>query len=169
MTHLVPYLTERGQIWSKVERARRRFSEYGKTTQAATNTFGRAGDFVALEASSEKQFAADCAGAVARNVPLSPPVAALIADAKRSGSRVMVVAMPLSPTHKTRFCSSPQWLAYRAHVESLVKTAGGEFVVASDWVPDADDFADNLHLNEAGAVVYSTRIGRYVGNIHSVP
>ncbi len=155
----VPILVERTSLWAKVEMVRRFLGEIGMPKKE-TNRFGRAEDFSLLEADSD-EFVHRCRRAAADRIPLSAPLTAIFAQAKEWGTAVHVVEMPMPEGHRRRFYNSPEWKAYRAHLIELVQAAGGVYVPASDWVGEAG-FADNLHLNAAGANEFSVRLGRWV-------
>jgi hypothetical protein len=155
-TALVPFLVERGAVWGKVEALRRRLGGLGLPA-VAENQFGRAADFAALEASDPQEFAARAAAAARDGVPLGPAVAEFVRLAGEQHAGLVVVEMPMPSDHRRRFYAGPEWAAYREHVATLVRQAGGRHVDASDWVADGG-FADALHMNEAGAVQFSRRL-----------
>jgi hypothetical protein len=154
-----PALAERAALWVKVENLRRALGELGMPKKAV-NRFGRAEDFALLEGDLSG-FRARCAEAVARDAPLSGPVRELFALARDAGGGLYVVEMPMPSRHRRRYYATPEWPAYRAHVEALVARAGGVVVPASDWVGD-DGFIDALHLNAEGARAFSRRLARWV-------
>jgi len=158
LTANVPVMVERLAIWSKVEKLRRAIGEIGMPKRDV-NRFGRADDFTLLEADS-KEFARRCERAVAERQPLSPPIAEIIDTTRVNGARIRVVEMPMPAEHRRRLNSSHEWRSYRNHVIELIHNAGGDYVDASNWIDDVG-FADNVHLNAAGAAQFSTRLGKW--------
>jgi hypothetical protein len=150
----VPMLVERMGVWAKVEQWRRRLGGVGLPA-GETNRFGRAADFDQLAASDPAEFRA----AVDRRDPLNGPVKDLFETARRRGSKVLVVEMPLRARHRRQASETVPWLLYRGYVESLVRDEGGRYLVASDWISD-DGFADVLHLNQAGAAAFSEKLAK---------
>jgi hypothetical protein len=155
----IPVLVERHTIWSKVEKLRRLLGEIGMPRKD-TNRFGRAEDFVLLEADPD-EFASRCSQAVADRVPLNGPLRAIFHQANGRNSPVLVVEMPMTEQHRQRFYSGPAWEAYRSHLIECVREAGGVYVPAADWVGQ-DGFADHLHMNAVGARAFSSRLARWV-------
>jgi hypothetical protein len=150
----VPMLVERMAVWARVEQLRRRLGGFGLPAEE-TNRFGRAADFDQLAASDPAEFRA----AVDRRAPLNGPVKDLFATARKRGSNVLVVEMPLRAEHRSKVYETEPWRLYRSYLESLVRKEGARYLVASDWISD-DGFADQLHLNSAGAKEFSERLAR---------
>ena len=153
----IPYLTERSTLWSKVELVRRKIGQYGMPP-ANTNSFGRVGDFTALEASSTEQFRKECHEAVTKNLPLDAPVLGLIQLARKSATHIVIVEMPMPSRHRNLFYLNSDWDNYRSHVKNLTALNGAVFLDASSWLDDDNQFADALHLNAAGADIFSRRL-----------
>ncbi len=164
----VPILVERGTIWEKVELIRRAMSQLGMPP-VATNRMGQVSDFALLEAESPAAFAAHCDRAIAEHAQLNAPIAQIIGQSKQHGARVVIVEMPMHPSHRQTFYSLPAWNKYRDYVRSLVEQAGGKYLNASDWIEHADEFADHLHLSAAGADDFSRRLADYVRDSTAPP
>ena len=154
-------LRERGTIWARVERLRRRLGEAGMP-KAATNAFGRAADFSLLEASSESTFVSDTDAILRSGVLLSAPVQDLLSLAKGRGTHVLVVEMPMHPTHLTRYYTSQSWRRFRQRTLEAVEHFGADYIDASHWVPDSVLFADPLHLSAEGARDFSDRLAEFL-------
>ncbi|WP_439625379.1 hypothetical protein [Gemmata sp.] len=156
----VPALVERQTIWAKVERVRRVLGEVGLPNKDV-NRFGRVEDFALLEPTDDADFATSCRRVVQERQPLTPAIAAILGRAVENGSPVVIVEMPVTDEHRRRFYSNPEWAAYREYVADLIRTAGGEYLVASDWV-GPEGFADHLHLNAVGARTFTRRIANLI-------
>ncbi len=151
----VPMVVERAGIWGKVERMRREMGEVGMPP-ADTNRFGRAADFALLEARSPIDFVSQCERA--QNAGLSQPVLEMIGDAHARGAQVVIVEMPMHPYHQSHFYALGAWDKYRDHLRKLVEAQHATYLSAADWVEDANEFADHLHLAPSGAKDFSRRL-----------
>ena len=153
----VPVWVDRGVLWAGVENLRRAMGQVGMPA-VATNQFGRASDFALLEASSPAEFEKECRLAIDGAHGLSRPIVQLIADARAHGARVVIVEMPLPPSHRQEFYALPAWQEYRKYVADRVRDCGADYVQASDWITNPSEFADPLHMTEAGATEFSRRL-----------
>ena len=147
-------LRERGSIWGSVEKMRRAMASFGMP-QEETNRFGRRADFTLLEASDPQSFSLACEGAMRSGELLSAPVQAMLRQARDHGAKVIVLEMPMHPSHLKDFYSQPIWEKFRASTKAAVEGAGGTYLNASAWISGADLFDDNLHLSKAGAREFS--------------
>lgn len=154
----VPMVVERAGIWAGVERMRRKMGEIGMP-HADTNRFGRAADFALLEARSPADFASRCDRLTRQNAQLSEPVVAMIADAHARGAQVVIVEMPMNPYHQSHYYALSAWDRYRDHLRKLVAAQHATYLSAADWIEDANEFADHLHLTSSGAQDFSRRLG----------
>ena len=154
-------LTERSAIWAKVERLRRALGQVGMP-RLEVNRFGRVVDFAALEASDLASFERACGEAVRNRAPLIAPIRAMIRQAQDVGTQVWIVEMPMPPNHRKRFYGSVAWEEYRRYIQRLVQAEQAHFLIASDWVPPEDCFADALHLNATGAKSFSRRLAQEI-------
>ena len=168
ITRFFPAIEERGAVWAKVEMLRRRFSGLGMPAQQ-NNQFGRTQDFALLEADSPAQFARECDQAVAARRELSQPVLDMIRLTREHGARMVMIEMPMSPTHIERYYSTPSWQHYRAYLKELLAAHGADLVSAGDWVPEDRLFADHLHLSPEGSIVFSRRLALVVGQVSDLP
>jgi hypothetical protein len=154
-------LRERSAIWAKVEMLRRLMGSVGMPPQE-TNRFGRRADFALLEAADSRSFVLGCQRIIKAGDFLAPPVQALLREAHDHDSKVIVVEMPMHPTHLKRFYAEPIWQTFRAKTRAAVENAGGAYLNASTWVPDGDLFADSLHLSAQGGIQFSQLLAKHV-------
>jgi hypothetical protein len=154
-------LIERSAIWARVERLRRKMGEIGMPTQA-TNQFGRVADFDLLEASSQDEFVRQCREALQAEAPFSGPVQALLDQAREHGTKVILVEMPIHPNHVSKFYSQPVWRELRARIREAGQNRGATYLDASQWMPRPDQFADHLHLSDAGATEFSAKLAHWM-------
>lgn len=165
LTRLLPAVYERFNVWRRVELLRRRFDRWGLPPEAATR-FGRAADFVSdpFQPKDKESFAINCRRAVQEHVPLSIPVKEIIRRARAAGAKVIVVEMPLPVERRQFFGAGEAWKVYRQHVRGLIEGEGAAYLDALDWFSDDERyFMDYVHLNPAGAVEFSRRLGEFVG------
>lgn len=153
----LPMFQERGTLWARVEKLRRNLGALGMPLES-NNRFGRAADFTLLEAADSRSFAQQCQEQT--RSPLTPVIHEIINTARSTGARISMVVMPMSPTHLQRFYQQPEWPAYLAHVRQALASEGVALIDASQWVPKAADFADDLHLATSGAREFSRRLAQ---------
>jgi hypothetical protein len=154
----VPMIAERLAIWAKVERLRRQLASFGLPAENA-NRFGRARDFAAFEPRSEQAFESNLKAVVERRRPLNWPVQQILRNCAAPRLKFCLVEMPVPLRHRERFYGIKAWASYRSYLQKLVGSRSGTFIDASDWVDD-EDFVDPLHLNPAGAAVFSARLAQ---------
>ncbi|HXS67768.1 MAG TPA: SGNH/GDSL hydrolase family protein [Candidatus Polarisedimenticolia bacterium] len=162
----IPMVAERSSLWDRVELFRRGFDEIGMPKQKV-NRFGRVEDFNALEAKDVPSFMRRVGNIVDGHVGFSAPIQAIIDLAHQHGAKVFFVEMPMSPRHRETFYSLPVWTEMRAHLQLLASKQDVTYIAASDWVPQATDFEDTVHLNEQGARCFSARLGATLSQINS--
>ena len=162
----VPMMVDRGAVWARVELFRRRLSQQGMPEEIA-NRYGRVTDFTLLESASESDFAQTCEEASGRG--FISAANEIIRQATEAGIKVVFVEMPMNPDHVRRFYDTSAWEKYRAHIETLLAADGVIYVDASDWEPKESLFGDHLHLNDAGAVQFSERLGEQLRALGGVP
>lgn len=165
-TSRVPMLAERSSLWTKVELLRRQIQDVGMPKHA-TNRFGRVSDFAALGPASIDSFNRRCGAIVQNRAAFSPPVQQIFQLARDAGIKVILVEMPLPSAHRSTFYASPVWAKMRAHLQELAANAGATYVSASDWVRDDRNFEDSAHLNEAGAKIFSAKLGSVLATMES--
>ncbi|MGC3969145.1 MAG: SGNH/GDSL hydrolase family protein [Pirellulales bacterium] len=157
----LPMLVERLTVWSKVEKLRRQIGEWG-LPKAAVNEFGRVEDFAANER-DVTEVANSCRSAVAEAHPIVPEIRDMIQEMRRRNAEVVMVSMPLPSRHRARYYDSPEWRSYLRYVQTLIAAEGASYIDASDWIAD-EYFTDVLHLNEAGAAEFSTRLAQLMNS-----
>lgn len=163
-TRHLPAVYERLNLWRRVELLRRKFDRWGLPDEAATR-FGRAADFAGgvFQPKDAAAFSAACRKAVRERAPLSVPVRAILSQARAAGSKVIVIEMPLPLARRNFFGSDGAWKPYREYVRGLIESEGGTCLDALDWYSDdARYFADDLHLNAAGAADFSKRLAAVI-------
>jgi hypothetical protein len=156
LLHDIPMYVERGNPYGRVELMRRRLKQVGLEEPAIDRSGNR--NFAELESSSPNAFMRKCHEVVEGKVPLAPPVAEIIREARAAGARVIVVEAPLPPTHLQEFYNLQGWSVYEPYVRALVTAEGAEFLDASHWMPAHTDFVDRLHLTPQGADVFSAKL-----------
>jgi len=166
MTQKLPMLAERSSLWDRVELFRRQLDEIGMPKQKV-NRFGRVGDFNALEAKDVPSFVQRCDAIVEARKGFSAPLQAMIDLAHEHGAKFFLVEMPMSPKHLQTFYSLPVWAEMRSHLQSLAREQQVSYVTASDWVTEATNFEDTVHLNESGARFFSARLGTTLSRMSS--
>jgi hypothetical protein len=156
-----PLLRERGSLWAKIEKFRRTMGSLGLRAQE-TDQFGQKTDFALLESSDYKSFARECERVIQSGQFLSAPVQALLQQARDNGARVIVVEMPMHPSHLKRFYDQRIWEEFRSDTRLAVGENGATYLNASAWIPDAGLFSDNLHLSQEGAQRFSQMLTKYL-------
>jgi hypothetical protein len=164
LTAQVPMLSERSSPWSTVERWRRQLESIGLPAKK-TNRFGRVDDFGPRSAAEIASFDRRCREITESKVGFSAPVRQIIELAHDHQIRVLFVEMPMPRPHRESFYCLPVWPRLRNHVRQLAGEAGVTYLNASDWVIDDSQFADALHLNPAGARVFSARLARELAQL----
>jgi hypothetical protein len=149
-------LSERSAVWGKIERLRRKLSAQGLPA-AEENSLGRVADFNRMESPDSAGFALQVTAAT--NAPLNPPVEEILRESAKSGARIVVVEMPVTSMYRRKFYDTGAWMKYRAHVQSVLAGQNATYINASDWVADDSLFQDYIHLNSAGATVFSSKLG----------
>jgi len=152
----LPLFTDRATPYFRVEKARESLAKIGKSPAPA----GGATRFAQLEATSIENFNREALQQVSDRQPLSTPILEIIRQAKEHNARLVLVEMPASPEHVTRFYRSPSWAIYREYVRGLLKEHGVEFLDAGEWFPEQGFFGDELHLAPRGAQAFSQQLAR---------
>ena len=138
----VPLLTYQDSLWAKVMR------------QSATNTFGRADDFSALEDGSAERFAARVRKAMAKTSLLCPEVMRLLNTATKDGREVVFVVMPMQAKHRNAYYRTPEWQAYLDRLATELDALGARLVNMDEMALDSD-FSDAVHLSPSGATAFT--------------
>jgi hypothetical protein len=154
----LPMAANRANIWKYVELLRRSMEAMGMPAEA-TNSMGRVGDFAALEAGSPQIFDAQARRFLDHPDGFNASYEAIFGEARRRGIDVVVVVMPMSPYHHEVFYIRPVWKQYLDGLGGLARARSIQVIDASDWMPDAGDFADHLHMTQDAAHRFSMRLG----------
>jgi hypothetical protein len=158
MLRAVPMAANRASVWKYVELMRRSMGDVGMPHQAK-NSMGRAADFAALEADSPESF--DRRAEVFRrdSSHFNASYEHIFAKAEQAQMQIVLVVMPMSPDHRSRFYARPAWKEYLGRLQELARQRGFSVIDAEDWMPDADEFADALHMTMPAASRFSSRVG----------
>lgn len=160
ITRWLPLVYERLNLWRHVELLRRKFDRLGLRA-AETTSFGRVSDFEAdpFQPATPEVLAEECRRVLREGTGLSRPVLEIIRQARRAGSTVIFVQMPLPLARRDYFHADGVWADYRRHLRDLLQAEGAIYVDALDWLSDDSRyFMDNAHLKRAGAEEFSRRI-----------
>ena len=158
LERLSPMVANRASAWRQVELMRRSLAQAGMPT-VATNSMGRAADFAALEAGSAQVFDAKASAFLANPSSFNLSFEAIFREAQDRKMKVVLVAMPMSPTHWNAYYSRPLWARYQSAIETLAAARGIRFIDASDWMHSQSDFADHLHMAPEVIDGFSERLG----------
>jgi hypothetical protein len=153
----IPALRDHSQLWKLVEFFRRDLQQIGMP-ENKTNEFGRVADFQSFGSPDLATFEQTGETAVTRSTPFVPAIEQLLETAREKKIRVVIVEMPMTPYHRNRYYATPTWQKYRAYVKEKIEAAGATYIEADDWAPDDADFNDALHLNAAGAGLFSRKM-----------
>jgi hypothetical protein len=155
LVSLIPMLRERFSLWSHIENQRRRMQQAGMPPMV--NKGALVSVFHELGYPEKTQFIRDCDSVVRSSSDFTPAVDRLFELAAGKGSAVYVIDMPMQSNHRQFYYSSFSWIHYRDYIKNKLKARGIAFINAEDWVQDAD-FLDDIHLNNAGATIFSKRL-----------
>jgi hypothetical protein len=155
----LPIAANRQSVWKYVELLRRRMGGMGMP-QVAANSMGNVSDFAALEASSPAAFDQALRNYLDHPGHFSPPYEAIIRHAEAANIKVILVSMPMSPSHWSSFYSRPSWNAYLSALHSLAGDRKLRLIDASGWMTSEDDFVDHLHMSKDAAHRFSMRLGQ---------
>lgn len=160
LTRWLPLVYERLNLWRHVELLRRKFDRLGLRA-AETTSFGRVSDFETdpFQPANPEVLADECRRVLNEGAGLSRPVLETIRQARRAGSTVIFVQMPLPLARRNYFHADGVWADYRLRLRDLLHAEGAIYIDALDWISDdARSFMDNAHLKRAGADEFSRRI-----------
>lgn len=154
-----PFLPNRSSAWKAVELLRRSMGEMGMPHARATD-LGRASDFANLEAAGSSDFNAKAYAFLQHPERFNSSYEYIFQRARSAGIESVIVIMPMSPYHRTKFYSLESWRLYRAALIRLAGERGVRVIDASDWLPLQEYFDDNLHMSRAGVTIFSQRLAR---------
>ena len=147
----LPMVVERGQVWGKVEQARRTLSNIGMSRAPHVDPF------IALEVGNSQTFSALCKSDTLSKASLNSAVTEIFRSIKATGGHIVVINMPMSSTHRRQYYDNPEYAEYITHVGQLVRQAGQIFIDAKDWVDDSE-FVDRIHLSPLGAKIFTRKL-----------
>lgn len=150
----LPLLTYQDSLWAKVERVRRVLSDKSLRKQTVTNSFGRAGDFSALEDGSAERFSARVRKAMTKQSLLCPEVDRLLNTATKNGREMVFVVMPMPSQHRNSYYRTSDWQAYLDRLATELDARGARLVNMDEMALDSD-FADAVHLSPTGATAFT--------------
>lgn len=154
----IPMATNRKNIWKYVELMRRKMGEVGMPHQA-TNSMGRASDFSALEAGSPQRFDAEAEDFLRNPSRFNSSYERIFAQARQAHMRVVLILMPMSPSHRSLYYTRSSWTNYFTKLNELARQRGFTLIDASSWLPEEDQFVDRLHMSPLGVPKFSFRVG----------
>jgi hypothetical protein len=160
----IPMAANRKNIWKYVELMRRRMEEIGMPHQA-TNSMGRAGDFSALEARSPQRFDAEAEEFLRDPSRFNSSYERIFSQATQAHMRVILILMPMSPSHRSIYYTRSSWISYFTKLKELARQRGFAVIDASNWLPEEDRFVDRLHMSPLGFHEFSFRIGRKLAEL----
>jgi hypothetical protein len=157
---VLPIVAYRSNAWRYAELLRRKMESMGMP-QAATNSMGRVTDFAALEPTSVSSFDSQAHVFLAQP-KLNASYETMFTEAENAGMKIVVVVMPMSPSHREIFYSRPLWAQYLEGVRVLAEERGIRVIDASNWMASDEDFVDHLHMSMAAAHIFSIRLGNQI-------
>jgi hypothetical protein len=161
LLRILPMVAYRKNAWKYVELLRRRMSENGMPHEA-TNVNGRVADFASLEAGTPEHFDQEVVKNLMEPHPFNESYEKVFAEAKQHHMRVVVVMMPMSPSHRSLYYSRNSWKKYWTVTREHLLQRGFDVIDASEWIPQKDQFVDTLHMTPAAATEFSRQIGKEI-------
>jgi hypothetical protein len=158
LVRALPMAANRANAWKYVELLRRSMASIGMPG-SATNSMGRVDDFTALEAGSSQRFDAQAHAFLDSSRRFNASYEAIFAQAQKARMNVVIVAMPMSPSHLTAYYARPLWGQYLQALSWLAEERGIRLIDASRWLPAEDKFADHLHMTQEAVKEFSVRLG----------
>jgi hypothetical protein len=134
----LPVLAYRGNAWKYVEMLRRKMSGMGMPPTKE--------EFAALEMENLADFDREAQTFAANPRRLNNPMERILQDSKSHGYNVILVLMPVSPSHISKYYTRPSWISYEAALRSFSRERGLTFVDGTSWFDRPEDFKDKLHL-----------------------
>ncbi len=132
--------------------------------QGNSNEFGGVADFSALESTSVEAFDREAHAFTAQPIHLNEANARMIEQANARGIKVVLLLMPISPSHRSTFYSEVAWHDYLEALRTLVTKQGVTLVDGSAWFPSENSFSDQLHLRMTEASPLGARIANVVSS-----
>lgn len=154
----LPMAANRSNVWKYVELLRRSMGAMGMP-HAATNSMGRVDDFASLESGTADIFDTQARSFLEHPDHFNGSYESIFAQAHRAGMKVVVVVMPMSPSHRAIFYARPLWRQYLVALTDLADQRGIRMIDASNWMGTQQDFVDHLHMTQDAARDFSVRLG----------
>ncbi len=154
----LPMAANRANTWKYVELLRRSMSSLGMPS-AATNSMGRVADFAALEARSPQAFDAKAQEFLNHPDHFNSSYESVFTQARKAGMNVVIVIMPMTPSHEEAFYSRPSWSQYMQSLTALANQRDIRVIDASEWFCTQRYFVDHLHMTSEAAHEFSVRLG----------
>ena len=137
---------------------RRRLESWG-LLRAGSSDSENLKNYAMAAAATPEGFDAHARAFIAHPDHFSADFESILSQAQNAGMSVVLVVMPMSPTHRAAFYSRPLWRQYVGTLSALCARRGIRFIDAGEWNPSAQDFKDEFHLNDQGAQKFSLRLG----------
>ena len=134
----LPIFAYRGNAWKYVEVLRRKMSGMGMPPTKE--------EFADLEIANLADFDREAQTFATNTTHLNDPMERILQDSKAHGYNVILVLMPVSPSHVSKYYTRPSWIAYEAALKSFSRERGLSFVDGTSWFDRPEDFKDKLHL-----------------------
>jgi hypothetical protein len=134
----LPLIAYRGSAWTYVELLRRQMSGMGMPPIKE--------DFAELETENLAEFDHQAEAFTASPGHLNNPMERILKDSKARGYNVILVLMPVSPSHVSKYYNRPSWMSYVGTLKTFSRERGLTFVDGTGWFHDPEDFKDKVHL-----------------------
>lgn len=83
----------------------------------------------------------------------------IFSQASANRVHIILVLMPISPLHHDVFYAHDHWRTYQEGLEELAHKRRFDFIDASDWMPESNDFQDALHMTPSVTAEFSRHLG----------
>jgi hypothetical protein len=84
---------------------------------------------------------------------------ALLSRARAAGTLVVVLELPVAPSYRDRFASTPKHAAWRGRLSALAAEEGAIWLSHADLYSDDHAFGDPGHMHRETAAGYSRHLG----------
>lgn len=127
------------------------------------------GDPDLLEAASPQDFDSQAQAFLQNPRQFNPSFESIFREARAAHMRIVLVIMPISPLHRSTFYARPVWPRYISAMSAMARRRGFQmdWIDASGWEPGQSDFADHVHMSQAGMVDFTTRLGSELARVLS--
>jgi hypothetical protein len=159
-----PMFANRMNAWQYIEVMRRGMAQMGMPPEAK-NTLGRVRDMFGLEAASGEEFDQEAQSFLKDPQHFNRSYEIAFAIAQQKKINVVLVIMPMSQEHRTRFYSRASWQQYLRDLLSLAERRRFVVIDASGWLPEQSSFLDGIHMSGEGAIQFSDRLGDQLASL----